>query len=216
MAGNIRRNRNNELLAELGATQRALALQATNGSPGASGPPGPQGDPSEDVLLAPPGPRVGIDGIALLLTANSGTSTSTSATTVDTYALSGLTAQDTILLNYIIKTVTNLTAAGSIYHVTDATSLIATSALGVADRAEFAEVRIAPTQNNLSIYVVRLVGLGAVDLGSGGTTVSAVASHQQPFTTAFTSPWTIGLRHGGVTAGGTFYWSWAVYKVVGQ
>ena len=31
-----------------------------------------------------------------------------------------------------------------------------------------------------------------------------------------TGAWTIALRQGGVTAGGTFTWSWAIYRVQGQ
>src|SRR3990167_540592 len=151
-----------------------------------------------------------------LLKANSSTEASAGATNVDTYAISGLTAKDTIVIEYNVNTVTANTAAGSIYHVTDSTPLINTSALTAGGTAgEFATVKIGQAQNDATVYQATIYGLAPVSLGSGGTTAATVSSYQD-LTTSFQGSWTIALRHGGVTATGSYRWSWAVYKLAGQ
>ena len=151
-----------------------------------------------------------------LLRANSGTDTNVGATSVDTFALSGLTAKDTIWIEFTADTTGANTAAGSIYSATDATAIIATSALtsGSTD-GQIGTVKIRQHQNANTHYMALATGVGVSTLGSAGTTVTSVASNQN-LATSFQGSWTIALRHGGVTAGGTYRWSWAVYKMAGQ
>lgn len=150
-----------------------------------------------------------------LLKANSGTDTTSSATTVDSVALSGLSAKDTLLIYYNADSNGNTTAGGFIYHVTDSSGLISTSAL-TSDQAENATFTLRQMQNSNVRYVSTGIGIGAVSLGSGGSTTASVTAHGQSNSTAWTGSWTIGLRHGGVTAGGTYRWSWSVYRIAGQ
>lgn len=153
-------------------------------------------------------------GAMTLLKANSGTDATATATTVDSYAITGLTALDTLVIVTNNNTVTAATAAGSIYHVTDAASIAATSGLAAAQGENFT-MTLRQNQHSATSLAFNINGLGPVALGSGGTTTASVGGYNAA-STAWTGSWSIGLRHGGVTATGTFRWSWAIYKVAGQ
>ena len=140
-----------------------------------------------------------------LLKANSGTDTNASAATVDTYAMaSGLTAKDTVLVEVTIEAITQAVATPLLYNTTDSVARcnLITLAAGEASihQCYIRQAKSAATK------VLSNPGFGA---GVANTTVST-------FVTAWTGAWTLGLRHGGVTAGGTFHWSWAVYVLRGQ
>lgn len=143
-----------------------------------------------------------------LLRSASGTDASVGATNVDTVAISGLTVLDTLLVF-----VTGVTTAGSatftLYNNTDAVVMrtspnSTTTTLGVA--TEFRSRR--SQQSNTSIHTTS-ESYDASSVLVGGFTIAS-------FATGWTGSWTLALRHGGVSGGGTLQWSWAAFKVAGQ
>lgn len=145
-----------------------------------------------------------------LLHASSGTDTNAGATTVDTVTmLTHLTVLDSLLVLASMVSKTQITAAPSLYNVTDSIA-IATSP---------AQVGLAVT--NFFEWTVRQDRFVATNFLSKQLTfdasnVGVLAQANVGMSAAWTSGWTLGLRHGGVTAGGTLYWSWAVYRLNGQ
>jgi len=152
----------------------------------------------------------GGSGAMELLYANSGTNTDAAATTIDSFALSGLTAKDTVIVYWGYESATQQTTTPRLYHVTDAASFPSLNGGAVAAGVKwsgFVELRQAQPGNTL----INFFGI-ATD-----TAVNIVyAGDQVSVTTAWTASWTLGLRHGGVTSGGTFKYSWAVYRIKGQ
>lgn len=150
----------------------------------------------------------------ILLKANSGTTTNAAAENVDTYALnSQLTAKDTLIIDVTIEAVTQDTASVNLYNSTDGVAIVDVwdSGLGAfaAGREAISSLRLRQLQSgNTSV----------MGFGRGGTDSNAALSTQAraAFTTAWTGAWTIALRQGGVTAGGTFKWSWSIYVLKGQ
>ena len=147
--------------------------------------------------------------VMTLLKAGIGSTTNAAAETVDSIALSGLTNLDTLIIEVSWFALTQQTAQPLLYHVTDAATIIALNggaALAAGnDLQGTATLRQRPgtaTQIQTLLHGFR----GSTDVSTGGNASG----------TAWTSAWTLGLRHGGVTVGGTGHWSWAVYKVVGQ
>lgn len=146
-----------------------------------------------------------------LLKAGSGTSSSTSATNVDTIAISGLTANDTLVIYYDLDEVTQALSDMILQNSTDAVTVAGlTGGAGVAAGAGASgTVRIRQSQSaNTAINAV----------ANGASTASAAITYgaRATFTTAWTGSWTLAFRSSGVTSGGTLKWSWAVYKVAGQ
>jgi hypothetical protein len=139
----------------------------------------------------------------------SGTDTTASATSVSTVAISGLTALDTLLVYYSIESVTQDTANVVLYNTTDnvtMSSLTAGSALtagGVVSGHGRIHVRQGGTVTVRSVV-------------EGFSTVRLDDADNVTFTTGWTGSWSLQLRHGGVTSGGTFKYVWNVYKVLGQ
>ena len=150
-------------------------------------------------------------GVQTLLTASSGSTTTATAENVATVAISGLTAKDTLLIYYTMKTLVQPTANPQFYNSTDSV-VLAKSQSGnglVVANLHFqgsALIRQAQTGNT------EVVG-STVD---GYSTFIGGHNENATVTTVWTGAWTLAFRHGGVTAGGTFTWSWAVYKVAGQ
>lgn len=147
-----------------------------------------------------------------LLKAGNGSDTSAGATTVDSIALTGLTANDRLHVFYSLTGVTANTAQVVLYSVTDAATVVALSpsplvfgdASAVAGTATLGQRQGSATQ---------VVGINQ------GMIATPARNDFMLFTTpatAWTGSWTLGLRHGGVTATGTLKWSWAVYKSAGQ
>jgi hypothetical protein len=152
----------------------------------------------------PPSPMV-------LLKANSGTTTSAAAENVDTIAISGLTAKDTIKIVFSWASATQDTANPRFYQSTDGvnvlqqgTSTTVAAGTGVVGEAFVRQAQTAATTVHALLTAMTL---------NGATRDNA---NSQTYTQNWTGSWTLAIRHDGVTAGGTFSWSWAVYRVRGQ
>ena len=140
-----------------------------------------------------------------LLTASSGTTTAAGAENVVTVAISGLTANDSLFVTGTLASVTQATASPFLYNATDAVNINAVVASPFA----------AGSSSNFFGYINQFQS-GATAIGSQFLSVDGARNGNATFTTAWTGSWTLALRHSGVTAGGTFRWSWAVYVVRGQ
>lgn len=154
-------------------------------------------------------------GSMVLLKAASGTDTTAAATNVDTIAISGLTAKDTLIIEVTIATVTQPTGNPQLYNSTDGvkiTDLTNGGAGLVAGTYTQQTAKARQSQGSATSVYAYAVGLdpGLNKVGSGTTYANSA------FTTAWTGAWTLALRHTGVTAGGTCQWAWAVYKLLGQ
>ena len=144
-----------------------------------------------------------------LLKANSGTSTAAGATNVDTIAISGLTAADMLLVKIVAISVTQATANIQLYNNTDAVAVTLPVASIGAGVTLMISNDIAQSQASTTSIDARYEGKDTVPTVYGSMNIAA-------FTTAWTGAWTLALRHGGVTAGGTLQWRWSVYKLAGQ
>ncbi len=151
-------------------------------------------------------------GAMTLLKSGSGTDASAGATNLDTVAISGLTARDTLIVYATIGSTTQLTTAPSLYNVTDSVTLITDSSDVAAASVQLYSLTIRQRQTATTAIVTQ----GAVDNGgTGGNPHTSTKTTAATFLTAYTGSWTLALRHGGVTAGGTCDWSWTVVKVTG-
>ena len=155
-----------------------------------------------------------IGGLPVLLKANSGTSTNASAENVDTIAISGLTAKDTIVVYANMGSVAQITTSPLLYNSTDAVTIVNITAgndiAAGAFIATHATIRQAQS-GNTAVHA-----LSNAIQHAGGVSTARPRCEVPTFTTAWTGSWTLALRSGGVVAGGTFEWSWAVYKIPGQ
>lgn len=148
----------------------------------------------------------------VLLHAGSGTTSSASAINVDTVAITGLTALDTLRVITHLETVTAGTATSMLYNNTDAVQcglLAANGAVTVAQGDWFEENILGPKQADTKKITYREAG------GSANNT-TGFGTGQATFTTDWTGNWTLAYRIGAVTATGAANWRWAVYKVAGQ
>ena len=147
-----------------------------------------------------------------LLKQNSGTDASAGATTVDSYAMaSGLTAKDTLWVVVVADTLTQQTANVELYHVTDAINVLDLSqGVLAAGRGILSDVKIMQAQD-ASTHVIA-AGTSRKFNAAG----DASGANNPACATAWTGNWSLGLRHDGVTAGGSFRWKWSIYKVAGQ
>lgn len=117
MAGNIRRNRNNELLSELEAVQRALVLQAVVGPAGLIGPPGGPGEAGDEGSTGPQGARLDPAALSAVTRVGGNTTeaTTTSTTAVDLLAASSLSLGITpFMMCHQGRKTTGAAAAGSL------------------------------------------------------------------------------------------------------
>jgi hypothetical protein len=156
---------------------------------------------------------VSAPGLQTLLHAGSGTNTAAGATNVDTVAITGLTAVDTLLIYATLESTTAGTGDPQIYNVTDSQKWIDVF------------LDTAPNMganNNGSMAIVirqRQSGSTSLSLFNYGLDISNIFTgdwNRITPTTAWTGSFTLALRHTGVTATGTFRYNWAVYKVPGQ
>lgn len=156
-----------------------------------------------------------LTGIPILLKANSGTTTTTSAENVDTYAMaSALTAKDTILVKICLEVVTQAVAGVFLYNSTDSVQVVDVTDQGglgnlAAGRELIADSNVRQLQS--AATEVMAMSRGHSDLNGQYST-----GEKSTFTTAWTGAWTLALRQGGLVAGGTLRWSWAVYRLQGQ
>lgn len=147
-------------------------------------------------------------GAMSFLGSGSGTTTSTSAENLDTVAITGLTALDSLMIYYNFNCVTQGVGALLIRNETDTTTLSdigsAAAAAGKIGYAELKQAQVGATTIHTFALRTDFTGTQSID----GRSVSV--------TTGWTSSWTLSLRQPGVTSGGTLHWSWAVYKIAGQ
>lgn len=149
-------------------------------------------------------------GVMTLLVADSGTTTNTSAEDVDTIAITGLTAKDALLVHATGRAVTQGVAAFALRNTTDSVNLSGLGTTSNLAAGEGAIVQWNARQRQDAATAVHTLALSAINSTWNGT------ANQSTFTQAWTGSWTLGLHHDGVTSGGTFQWSWAVFKVAGQ
>lgn len=153
------------------------------------------------------------DPFLKLLKANSGTTTNTSAENVDTVAITGLTAKDTILVYATLAAVTQPAGNVDLYNNTDSVSIL---------RVATAASDLQAGDKTITTSTLRQLQAAATDIAGhtqgkdiiGDTAINN--SNNATFTTNWTGSWTLALRQAGVTAGGTLRWSWTVFKVAGQ
>ena len=139
-----------------------------------------------------------------LVKEGTGSSTAAGATNVDTVALaSSLTIKDALVVFVRHR---NTGSAGTVspllYSSTDSVTIALAS----------------PALNNYYIDTFFIgaqstTRVGAMGLPFAGT---VVAPTRATFVTSYAGAWTLALRHGGVTAGDTWEWEWAVYRLAGQ
>lgn len=150
-----------------------------------------------------------------LLKAGSGTSTNAAAENVDTVAISGLTVKDKIRVLITHSSVTQLTTIPVLYQNTDGIWIVNTSGGNNIAAGEYSseDVVFGPDQSDSKMVVALNVSGRNTTTADG---IGSVRTGRNQWTTDWTGAWTLALRHGGVTAGGTYRWSWAVYKIAGQ
>tara|TARA_Y100000310_G_scaffold98201_1_gene95918 strand:- start:13702 stop:14433 length:732 start_codon:yes stop_codon:yes gene_type:complete len=154
----------------------------------------------------------GLTSAALtLVVADGGTNTGAGATNVDTIAISGLTALDTLLVFTVCGSVTQRTANTLLYNSTDSVALVSVSDEGNITAGEEVFGIAFIKQDHGVATEVKSASYGFDDAGN-----LLVKQTSSTFTTNWTGSWTLALRHGGVTGGGTFRFNWAVFKLAGQ
>lgn len=154
-------------------------------------------------------------GLLELLYANSGTNTATAETTVDSIAISGLTAKDTVLVYVTAEQITQAqTGALLLNYAPDDVDISNINRGATITAGMFIAAQILLRQNQSGSTSVSALLTGSSE--SSGTFVVKMENRNSTVTTAWTGSWTLGLRHEGQTSGGTFRFSWAVYKVLGQ
>lgn len=151
-------------------------------------------------------------GVMTLIGAASGTTTSAIASNVATFAISGLTALDTLVVYATIESAVAGTASILLYNVTDSVSFTEwTNGSGMsAGDTGVANITLNQAQS-ANTKIVEHDQCRDTDGNAKGNVVNVVT-----FTTAWTGSWTLGLRQGGVTPTGTFKYFISVYKLAGQ
>ncbi len=144
-----------------------------------------------------------------LLTQNSGSTSTTSATNLDTLALSGLTQKDILVIEYELQQSVANSSGFSFYSSTDSTTIIQIS--GGVPSGNFFTGTVKIFSDSTTTTQYDAFALGAY---SGGTNNSNMAT--PTLATAFTASWTLAFRSLGMVAGGTAFWRWNVYKLAGQ
>lgn len=167
-------------------------------------------DSTTSILVAP-GQAAGLGASMVLLKSGSGSSTAAGATNVDTVSLSGLSTEDRLVVEITYESVTQQTAGLMLYSVTDSTQVGYAFGNGaIAAGAGGSEtIHLGLRQNSTTAIHT---------YNAGGSFANGNLFISGPFnlTTVWTGSWTLALRHTGVTAGGTFRYRWAVYRVLAQ
>lgn len=199
--------------------------QGVAGLAGSQGLQGPQGIPgiplfdeasldieSFPVIAQGPQGNPGASGAMTLLKASSGTNSSAGATNLDTVAISGLTAKDTIIIYYNLDVTGFVASQMSLYNDTDAVTICNISRSTVAAGTAAGYIAIIRQQQSSPTKIFGHVVSFIQSDGLPSNTQCTVST----FATNWTDSWTLALRSGGSALGGTVEWSWAVYKVAGQ
>lgn len=166
---------------------------------------------TDTFLMETPG---GGSGSMTLIGSGSGSVAYNSSSNLDTVAISGLTALDSIYVVYSFDAQSSGDDDGRwlLYSTTDTTiisRLDNNSNLG----AQYINGSALVKQNaQFDTWYNTVYSVYIHNLTAGGTYGNA-----QGGLTAWTGSWTLALRHSaGGTGSGTAYWSWAVYKLAGQ
>ena len=153
-----------------------------------------------------------------LLHSGSGTDTNAATAIVDSVALSGLTALDTILIYFTASALTQQVSGLGVWNTTDNIKLSINGNVGAGQSNGGNIILMQEQQSNKDVFTQSnsqyssFVNTGA---GAGGGTIQGFIE-SNTFTTAWTGSWTLGFGHEGIVAGGTLRYSWRVYKLLGQ
>ncbi len=147
----------------------------------------------------------------------SGTTTNASAENITLAALSGLTIKDKLYIVGTWEAVTQQTASLVIYNSTDSKIVLsyngAVGTIAAGNTVPFtATIGVAQSGTTK----VDATGVVAEVTTDDTETVGAAVGYRNTVTTAWTGSWTIALRQGGVTAGGTGKYEAVIYKLLGQ
>lgn len=166
-----------------------------------------------------PSANLPANGMVLLRSA-SGTSTTTTGHNMDSVAISGLTALDSIKVVCVCSAITQIGGALVPRQTTDIVDLISLNGgTGLAAGKSFMGEFVIKQEQHSNTCVTTLLTETGTNLqvtGTSGLQVGRVAGNSVTYTTAWTGSWTLALYNYGVTAGGTCRWSWSVYKMLGQ
>ncbi len=153
-------------------------------------------------------------GVLKLLANNSGTDTTATATNVASKAITGLTQKDSLLVVVDSNSVTQATATLNLYSATDSVSIASVdggSAIAAGNFQKSVTWISCHEQNATTVSAISMLFNDATSATNG------IVRWQSPtLATNWTGNWTLALRQGGVTAGGTFHFSWKVYRIFGQ
>jgi hypothetical protein len=139
----------------------------------------------------------------------SGTNSSGSATNVSTVAISNLTALDQLLV--LVRDGGGSVGRPSLYNSTDSVTIqLLGYSIDISSEQTYNAFFLSKDQS--STTSVMSIGIGGLTGAGGG---SAVSMTPCGFATAWTAPWTLALRHGGVSSG-MYRYNWTVLKVAGQ
>jgi len=151
-----------------------------------------------------------------LIVASSGTDTNAAATNVLTFTPASLTAKDRLLIFATVESLSQATTKPVIYNNTDGVEVIRLSFDGGSGD-------ISAGAGKMGSVEVQQFQSAATKIGAVSrmyTDASPGSRQDGSNTSTFTTPWTsspqFALRHGGVTAGGTFAWSLSAFVARGQ
>lgn len=150
--------------------------------------------------------------------ASSGSSTTTTANNLATVAISGLGIADQLEVVITLDAVTQAGGTVQLYSSTDSAIIMELMAGGSSltvdcDYHGTANIMQNP-RTNLTYLTNVMEFSGATGTGSGQA-AGGIRSGTHTVSTAWTGNWTLALKSGGVTSGGTLKWSWAIYKKAG-
>lgn len=154
-----------------------------------------------------------------LIGESDGTSTAAGATTVASFAISGLTIKDRLHISITHSSAGNTTVTPIIQNSTDTLTLMVLAQQGNITTGLFTIEDFTFGVDQLS--ATRVIGVGLSSAPDNSTTqgllgAAGITYKLTTVTTPWTSAWTLALRHGGVNTGGTYHYSIAVYKWAGQ
>lgn len=139
----------------------------------------------------------------------SGTSTATGVTDMDTYAISGLAADDALTFYISLSQITNATSQVSVYSTTDAAVLARLTAGGTinAGASIVADVVMMNDQSATTVY----------NACTNGSSTGGFVGETKATTglTAWTGSWTVGLHYVSMSGAGTLRYRWTIYKTPG-
>ena len=158
-------------------------------------------------------------GSVSVLDSGFGSLTSTSGGTLDSVAISGLTALDSIrIVGSFFYESQNAVVGLDIENTTDSLVLakLDINSAGIAGKHNYWELELRNGQKANTHIGGLIFQFDQSAVQDGDDQNMLVRSLRNVMTTAWTGSWTLALTHEGVVSGGTTYWKWVVYKVAGQ